>query len=433
MVEVDGRPARLPTRQTALRRGIGLIPQSGSLVAELNLIENYATTQQRLLLRPRQTAAVLRQAAAHVGVRIDLTTPAGKLGRAQQQLGEIVLAVAHGARVLLLDEPTSVLDPGEIGDLHHRIRDLAASGMAIVLITHRLAEVAAVADIATVLTHGRISWTGPVAESDPAVLAAAMAGDDDTAADPTATSPPRTAPATGAPVLDLAGAWATSDDQVPIRDVTLLVHPGEIVAVVGAAGSGQRALADAAAGVVPILRGRRRHHGPLAYVPDERRRALLPGLPAAYSAVLPQLANPQFTRRGRLRRDAVDATATTLFDRFDVRPRDPQLPAAAFSGGNAQKLIVGRELAAHPAIAILHAPTHGLDLRAAAAVRALITDTAATGTGVLLISADHDEARSLAHRVLTLTGGRICREYTADAWAREVRRRAETQQNKGLC
>lgn len=416
VVELNGTPVRLRSREAAIRHGIGLIPQTGSLLAELSLEENLALTQPRAIVRRRRLQDELGNAAGAAGLDIDLATPIEQLGRAQQQLGEVALALAQGARTLLLDEPTSVLDPGEIRGLHVRIRQLAATGVAIVLITHRQAEVRAVADVATVLSHGHVTWQGRVPDTDDTALATAMIGDGPLG---TFASRRKIEPA-GPPALVLDGVCAATDDLAPVRDISLQVHPAEIVAVVGTVGSGQRALADVAAGAVRPSSGRRHADAAVAYVPEDRATALLPDLPIKWSAVLPQLRQRRFSRFGILRRREVAAAARELFACADVRPPDPELPAAALSGGNAQKLVVGRELAFRPRVAVLHAPTQGLDVRASHSVRSRIRDAAAAGAAVLLISTDHAEAQELADRVLLLRGGRITAEYTAAEYDRIV-------------
>ncbi|MFK0249581.1 ATP-binding cassette domain-containing protein [Amycolatopsis azurea] len=417
-VELAGNAVRLRTRDSAIELGIGLIPQSGSLIGELTLPENLALTQPRQLVRRRDLRETLERAAASVGVAIDLATPVRQLGRAQQQLGELALTVAQGARILLLDEPTSVLDADETHGLHEILRSFAADGITVVLITHRLAEVRAVADAATVLSHGTVSWTGNVADVDDETLARAMVGELE------AGTPPSRAPIdqSAEPALVLDGVWAAADDLTPVRNITVRVRPREIVAVIGTAGSGQRALAEAAAGVVPPERGTRHVTGTVAYIPELRADALLPGLPLKWSAVLPRLRDKRLTRFGMLREDAVDEFARGLLNRFDIRPPKPDLPASALSGGNAQKLLLGRELDTAPTVAVVHAPTQGLDLRAAQRIRDLILGTAAAGTAVLLISADHEEARALADRVLVLRDGRVAGTYTAAEYDHAVHR-----------
>ncbi|WP_410570400.1 ATP-binding cassette domain-containing protein [Amycolatopsis sp. cmx-4-61] len=426
-VELDGAPVDFRSREASIRRGIGLIPQTGSLTSELTLVQNLALTRPEVVLRHRRLRAVLEAAAASVGVTVDVNTPVRQLGRAQQQLAELVLAAAQGARILLLDEPTSVLDATEIHGLYGRLRRFAEAGMTVVLITHRLSEVRAVADVASVLSHGEVAWTGPVADVGDAELARSMVGDLPAG---TPARPMRDALG-AATVLSLRDMAATTDDLAPIRDVNVHIRAGEIVAIIGTAGSGQRALAEAAAGVIVPARGTRTTTEQVAYVPENRDRALLPALPVRWSAVLARLKEPRFTRFGMLRTDEVTAFARALLIRYDVRPPDPELPAGALSGGNAQKLVLGRELDSAPAVAVLHAPTQGLDLRAAHAVRTIILAAAAAGTGILLVSADHEEARALAHRILVLREGRITGEYTAEAYDHAVHQLVEAPTSGG--
>jgi simple sugar transport system ATP-binding protein len=418
-VELDGVPLELSSRFDAIRAGIGLVPQAGSLVGELDLVDNLALAQPWRVVRRRRATALLREAAAGAGIAVDLTAPARSLGLAQQRLGELALALAQGGRVLLLDEPTSTLGAHEIGDLFARLRKLADSGVGILLITHRLAEVRAVADTATVLSHGRVCWQGAVDGVDDAALAHAMVGDLPAGAP----RKPRRFTGDSPAGLVLDGVSAVSPgDRVPLHDVSLRVRAGEVLAVIGTAGNGQRALAETAAGLVRPHSGSRQAAGPAAYIPESRLDALLPDLPAKWSAVLTRLHEPRFARFGVVRLAEVSRFARELFAKFDVRPPEPELPIAAFSGGNQQKLLLGREFDGDPAVVVLHGPTQGLDLRAAQAVREDVLRAAEAGAAILLVSADLDEVGLLADRVLVIDAGRIVEEHTAADFDRVVRR-----------
>ncbi|RSN60509.1 hypothetical protein DMH01_14455 [Amycolatopsis sp. WAC 04182] len=401
-VEVAGSPVRFGGRIDAIEHGVGIIPQADSLVDDLTLVETFALSQPHRVVRRQKLTAKLRSVASQAGVPIDLDTPARNLSRGERQLGELVLALAQGARVLLLDEPTSALGPREVDTLFDHLRAVADTGVAILLITHYLADVRRVADTATVLAHGRVVHSGPVAAVDDETLARAIIGDDQAPSPP----PVRTREP-GEDVLVLSGVSATCGDPVPVRDISLRVRAGEVVCVVGVAGNGQRALAEVAAGRIAPANGTVSGGRQVAYVPERRLDALLPGRAAWWSAMVTRLREPAFTRRGAPDTAALVRAADALFDRHDVRPRDPRVAVTALSGGNQQKLVVGRELGSGPDVAVLHGPTLGLDLLAARAIHAEINRTADAGAAVLVISADLDEARQLADRVVVLSKGRI--------------------------
>ncbi|MEU0529235.1 ATP-binding cassette domain-containing protein [Amycolatopsis tolypomycina] len=406
-LDLYGTSAQSLTRETAIRHGIGLVPQADSLIGELSLAENMLLSQPGQLLRLRAATARLCEAAAVADIDVPLHTPAARLGRGQRQAGQLLLALVGGAKILLLDEPTAALGPTETGRLYQQLRGMAAAGTAIVFVTHRLAEVRSVADTATVLASGRARWHGRPESVSDAELLAAMVGN--LPAEP----PRRINPTPGPVALTLDMVTAGCGDLTPIRDVCLQVRSGEVVAVLGVAGNGQRALAETAAGLALPVRGSRTASRPVAYVPEQRMDGLLPGWAAAWSAMVTRLREPQFARAGILDRDAVTAAAAAQLQRHDVRPTDPDLTVTALSGGNQQKLLVGRELDLHPAVAVLHSPTQGLDAKAARTIQADVAAAAAAGTAVLLVSTDLDEVRALADRLVVLSSGRIIGEFAA--------------------
>ncbi|MGX5682400.1 ABC transporter ATP-binding protein [Schumannella luteola] len=422
-VAIDGTPVQLSGRPAAIRHGIGLVPQQVSLVPEFTLVENFLLTQPEQLARRSRAKAVLADAASRAGLDVDLAAPVRQLGIAERQLGELAIALAQGAETLLLDEPTSTLGPFETAGLFARLRVLADSGARILLITHRLDEVRLVADRVTVLSHGRVSLDAAVADVGDDDLVRALLTDRGERA--SADRGERTAGTRAR--LVISNASARNTDSVGAYDIDLTVAEGEIVGVLGVAGNGQRALADLAAGVLAPRAGSvmvdgvdvtgapaRALRAGVAYVPESRLEAVIPDAPATWTAVATRVDRFVGTGSARLRgirwRDVADFTRG-LFDRHDVRPRSIQLSAGAFSGGNQQKLLVGRELDGTPAVVVLHAPTQGLDINASAAIRGEILTAASRGAAVLLVSADIDEVRELADRVVVLARGRVADEF----------------------
>lgn len=418
-VTIDGRPVGIQNRAAAIRLGIGLVPQQLSLNPEMTLVENLLLTQPSPLARRRAAETLLRGVAREAGLEVTLDIPVRGMGLAERQLGELAIALAQGATVLLLDEPTSALGPYESGALFDKVRSLAASGVAVLLITHRIDEVRSVADDVTVLSHGAVTLQATVAEVTDDDLVLAMVG-----------RIPEREPRRGTPgtatrlVLDAVTARGTG--AALLHDVSLSVRRGEIVGVLGVAGNGQGVLAEVAVGIIKpaagrvsvdgtVVSGRPREasRNGIAYVPEVRADFLLPQSPLTASAVLRRLNESTFSRFGVLQKKHITAFTRGLLDRHDVRPRNPQLLAGSLSGGNQQKFLVGRELDGGPAVAVLHGPTQGLDLHASAEIRGEIRRAAEQGSAVLLVSADVDEVRELSDRILVMSKGRIVDEFAA--------------------
>lgn len=431
---LDGAPAVLASRGAAIASGIGLIPQSLSLIGELTLVENHLLSLAASGTRWLRHAVARRQvveAAIQAEVDLPLDRRTRDLTFAQRQIGEVVLALAQGARVLLLDEPTAAAGPVEADHLLRRVRALAYAGAAVVLVTHRLDEVVRVADEVTVLRTGHRVYHGPAGARSPHQLAGLMVGER--AADdvmPGARAAGERTRAAGAPVRLLARGLDVAVDFGPsLRDVSLAVAGGEVLGIAGVAGSGQRVLAETLVGLRRPERGAVAVDGAditgapaaavahgVAYVPDDRADGVLGEHSVADNAVVLHAAAPELTRAGLRRQRPAEGFARALCARFGVRPPDPTLLAAALSGGNQQKLMVGRELTGRPAVLVAHGPTQGLDVAAAVALRRELRATADAGAAVVLISTDLDEVLSLADRVAVLVGGRLVDEMPrADA------------------
>jgi general nucleoside transport system ATP-binding protein len=416
---VDGAARHIADRREALRLGIGFVPQSLSLIGELTLVENCLLDSDRRRVNRGAARRSLQDAADQAGIGVPLDVPTGQLGLGLRQLGEVLVALAAGARVLLLDEPTASLGPAEIGGLFEHVRQLAAGGTGVLLITHRVDEVRLVADEVTVLSHGCRVHHGPITAVDDHELAVLMVGELQPA------PPPLPRSRTGVR-LSVRGLSVPARRGPAIDNIDLEVSGGDIVAVAGVAGSGQRTLAEAVAGLAAPSAGSVTIDGAdvtarparaarlgLAYIPEERSDALLATLNVGDNAALFHLRDPSFRRAGMRVRRRVREFAIALCQRYDVRPPRPELLAAGLSGGNQQKLLVGRELERQPAVVVAHGPTQGLDLRAGAAIRAELVAAATAGAAVLVVSADLDEVLALADRIVVMVGGRIVDDFPA--------------------
>jgi general nucleoside transport system ATP-binding protein len=408
---VDGQPTVFADRRAAIHAGVGLVPQQLSLVGELSLLENFLIDQRGWLVRRTTARDRLANAVDQWRIQVPLEVPTGRLSLAERQLGEVLLALAEGARALLLDEPTSSLGPVEVDRLVEQARSLAAAGSAVLLVTHRLDEVLRAADDVTVLRGGERVHSGSAQALDAGQLAELMVG----TRPPSVLREERPRGAIRLKVGDLSIG--------PLKDINLELATGEIVGVAGVAGSGQRVLVETLAGLLRPDKGTvfvddapitgnaaaAARRG-VAYIPEERAEGLLLSLPVADNAALLRQHEPAFRHLGMRRRRETTHFARRLCLRFDVRPPRPELLATALSGGNQQKLMVGRELERRPSVVIAHGPTQGLDIAATAAVRAELQQAAREGAAVLIVSADLDEVLALADRIVVLTGGRLVDE-----------------------
>ncbi len=417
-----GAPYAPRDRAAGKARGINMVPQQLSLVGELSLVENLLLVGDGRIARRREARALLARTLERAGVVVDLDAPTSRLSQAHRQLGEIVVALAEGATTLILDEPTASLGPIEVGGLFDHLRALCDLGTAIVLITHRLDEVRAVADEVTVLSHGRRVHYGPARGLSAGEVARLMVGE---LPDPALRAPRER----GEAVLAVTALTATSETDAAVADLSLTLHAGEIVGVAGVAGSGQNTLLEVLAGLRAPASGTvsfdgttaptalQLLRGGVAWIPEERADGLVPTLSLGATLALYDAARGAApSRRAR----AADRAAADRLRDFDVRPPVATLAAGGLSGGNQQKLLIARELgrpwpgsaAGAPRVVLAYGPTQGLDLRAAQAIRDRLIAAAEAGAAVLVASHDLDEIRGLADRILVLFSGRLVADLT---------------------
>lgn len=422
-IEVDGAARAVPSPRAARRLGIGMVHQHFTSVPALSVAENVALAAG-WRVRPGPLRERVRSLAEQVGLPLDPDAPAGRLSVALKQRLEIVKALATGVRILLLDEPTAVLAPGEADEVLRMVREFTARGGAAVLITHKLDEALAAADRVTVLRQGRVVFGGVVPGETRGSLAGAMMGDGIQAeARPLRVTQGDLAggasdPAGGAgdieglgPVLVRLEELEVPRDSgygIAVRGATLGIRAGEIVGIAGVEGNGQRELLRAVAGRLQPLRGRREVASPVGFIPEDRTtEGLIPTLSLTENVVLGSRADDPWVRRGRLDWRVARARTATLLEEYGVAAPGPDVPAAALSGGNQQKVILARELARHPRVVVAENPTRGLDVRAAAAIHDRLRAAAAGGAAVLVYSSDLDEVLALAGRILVAARGRL--------------------------
>ncbi len=416
-LSVDGKSRDLATwtRKAARAAGIGIVQQHGASAGTLSVVENAILGVEPVSgfrLDLDTTARALKKLGDQVGLPIDPWARADSLSLGAAQRAEIVSALHHGAKLLILDEPTAVLAPVEVEGLLTRLRALAAAGTTVVIVTHKLDEVKSVADDVTVLRTGKTVATF-AAPLEVGAIARAMVGADLPASEPVGEPNDRIAL-----MLDDVGVNNT------LIDIDLRVRRGEIVGVAGVDGNGQRELALAVAGLVSH-RGRVRigeHEGGsaaarlaagLAHIPEDRHRGgLVVDATVADNIVL---GRRDITGRFLIDRARVAAFADEQIRALDIRPSNRTALVSALSGGNQQKVVIARELS-RPSLKVVLAaqPTRGVDLGAVARIHEQLRCAARAGAGVLVISADLDELLALCHRIVVMLRGRIVGERSGD-------------------
>jgi simple sugar transport system ATP-binding protein len=405
-VRVAGRDRAMSSPQAAIAAGIGMVHQHFTLVPAMTVQENLALGGHGRL-RARDMAARVRDIAERTGFALDPEARVDTLPVGAQQRVEITKALARDARVLILDEPTAVLAPSEVDDLLTWLRQYVAAGNAAVLITHKLHEALAVADDLTILRRGRVVFTGSARETSVQSITEAMIGaapdDDRASAPPSATlSHDVVFEATGLSVAD-------PGRHVRVRDATFIVRRGEMVSVAAVEGAGQHELLRALAGRYPVTSGTLVRPAIVGFVPEDRHaEAVLLDRSLTQNVALRGAG----ARRGVVDWSSLQARTELLLEEFDIRSAGADAPMRSLSGGNQQKLVLARELAAvldepAPEALVVENPTRGLDVRAAAAVHKRLREACVRGAAVVVYSSDLDEALSLSSRVLVMFGGTV--------------------------
>jgi simple sugar transport system ATP-binding protein len=405
-VAIGDREVRLRSPRDAMAAGIGFVHQHFSQVPAMTVAENVALGATGRRYHPRAAAAAVRSLAAATGLELDPTARVTDLAVGMRQRLEIVKALARDTRVLVLDEPTGALAPREVDDLFAALRRLAQGGVTVALITHKLREVAAIADTVTVLRNGATVLERPAAGCTAAELADAMVGQGAGRRERSEALEEREPepPAGGQTArLEVAHLRVQRHGVCVVEDVSLVVRTGEIVGVAGVEGNGQRELLRALAGFTPceglvVVGG----NGRIGFIPEDRQRE---GLVLGFD-IADNLALGAPGRFWRDRRQLGSAAAAAIAD-FGIRTPGPHEPASRLSGGNQQKVVLARELGRQPALVIAENPTRGLDLRSTADVHERLRRAARQdGAAVLLYSTDLDEVLTIADRVAVMAAGR---------------------------
>jgi ABC-type uncharacterized transport system ATPase subunit len=421
VVEVEGQPAAFAEPRAASAAGIGMIHQHFKLVGPLTVLENLRLACGRLAgWRSRDAALVaMAKMAADLGFAIKPDARVDQLSVSEQQKVEILKVLLGGARILIMDEPTAVLAESEAAAMLQLARRLADDGRAVILITHKLRDVSATADRVTVMRAGRTVIAGaPARGLTSAELARAMVGGE---TDVVRRGTASVSATIALELRDLSTAGAEHD--VPLREISLRLHAGEILGIAGLGGNGQSELLETIIGLRSPTHGKILLHGaPASPMPAARREAGLRFVPAdrfhlglfgsltlAENLAVPALSGAHPEKRYWVTRSWMRGRATRSIKDFEIAGGVADTQARLLSGGNAQKLILAREFEGEFSILVVHSPARGLDVRAAAAVQNRLLSAAARGVGVLMISEDLDEVLALSSRVAVLSHGRLSR------------------------
>ena len=424
---INDQVREIRTPHDAIALGIGMVHQHFMLVEPMTVAENIvlgAEPGSAVSLDLKKAADEIRKLSDEFKLSVDPNATIENLSVGQQQRVELLKALYRRAKLLILDEPTAVLTPQEVEEFFLILRRMREQGKTIVIITHKLSEVLAISDNVTVMRDGKVVGDLKTSETNAAELARLMVGREVLLR----VEKPDAKP--GASVLSTRGfSIVGRDGSKRVDDVSFEVRAGEIVGIAGVEGNGQTELIEALAGLIPgshvsgsiVFEGRditrvdarRRKELGIAHVPEDRhRRGLLLDFSLAENTILGvHYRKPAVSSNGiLLDQKGIQRRAEQVIRDFDVRPPDPALPARALSGGNQQKLIIGREFELPPKLLLVSQPTRGVDIGAIEFIHRKIVALRDEGCAVLLVSAELEEVTALSDRLLVIHKGRIVGE-----------------------
>ncbi|MEO7125160.1 MAG: ABC transporter ATP-binding protein [Nakamurella sp.] len=425
VIEIDGKTVNFGSPADAIAAGIGMVHQHFMLADNLTVWENIVLgsepTSRGGLIRSKQAIATIREIEERYGLEVEPTSLVEYLGVGARQRVEILKVLYRGAKILILDEPTAVLVPQEVDELFDNLRELKREGLTIIFISHKLDEVRDIADDITVIRRGATVGTADPKTVTNRELAEMMVGSE--------LPSPQTSESTvtDRPVLTLTSVGAADPDgRAVLTDISLTIHAGEVLGIAGVEGNGQAELVDAIMGIRPLSAGRielgddditkmstlRRREAGVGFIPEDRHRQglILEGTLWENRMLGHQTRRPS-SNGWLLTRAAARADTQRIVDEFDVRTPGIEVKASSLSGGNQQKLIVGREMSSNPRLLIAAHPTRGVDVGAQAAVWDHLRHARAEGLAVLLISADLEELIGLSDTITVILRGRLVGKY----------------------
>ena len=433
-IKIKGQPVKIKSSSDAISHGIGMVHQHFMLVDPFTVLENVVLgAEGGKLIGPALAKAreELTRLARDYELEVDPDAIVGDLPVGLQQRVEILKALFKGAETLILDEPTGVLTPDEADHLFRILGQLRDQGKTVILITHKLREIMAITDQVSVMRRGELVGTKETKHTSVEELAELMVGRRVLLRVKKIKAKP------GQVVLEVNNlTWRDRKGTPRVDNVSFNVRAGEIVGIAGVSGNGQSELLDLIAGITKpasgeiIFEGKNigilgdpqhlRKEG-VAHVPEDRQhRGLISSFDASESGILGWHYDDALGKGFRLDREAVVARSKKEMQEFDVRPADPLLKSAKFSGGNQQKIILARELERDPDLLIVGQPTRGVDIGAIEFIHRRLIELRDQGKAVLLVSVELDEIRSLSDRILVMFAGKIMGERDSSADEREL-------------
>jgi simple sugar transport system ATP-binding protein len=420
-IDVEGETVSFRSPKDAIDRGIGMVHQHFMLADNFTVLENVILGSE-----PRSGVTIdfdaatkrIKELGDTYGLKLDPVRRVEKLSVGERQRVEIIKVLYRGAKILILDEPTAVLVPQEVDELFDSIRDLKAEGETVIFISHKLDEVLAIADKITVMRDGRTVATMDAEGVTTDELAELMIGAE------LPTPETRESTVTDRTVFEVDGLSLVSSEggRDILTDISFTIHAGEIVGIAGIEGNGQAPLVDSLIGLIPEATGTIRLEGEdlghlavaerrlsgVGLIPEDRhRQGLLLSSPLWENAALGHQSAEPYANGVWIDKKSARAQTAQIVERFDVKTPDVDVPATALSGGNQQKLVVGREIMADPKLLICAQPTRGIDIGAQAAVWEELKAARASGMAILLISADLEELIGLSDTIFVLFEGRL--------------------------
>jgi len=422
-VEVFGQTLPPGNSRAALDAGVGMVHQHFTLADNMTVQENIALGVEPLFsprAKKRETYNKIKSLSDEFHLKVDPAARVGSLTVGERQRVEILKALYRDVKILILDEPTAVLTPQEADDLFATLRLAIANGLSIIFISHKLHEVKAISDRVVVLRHGKVVAEVETADTDKAELSSLMMGAEAKAPEIAVSDP-------GKALLSLNNVSTPSIGNAPgLRDVTLELRAGQIIGLAGVSGSGQAALADVvggmrgpAAGTItlngqPLTNWSPRHavQSGIARIPEDRHKTgTIADFDLTENAILERYNTASFSKGGWLGWAKAKTFTTDIIDKYDVRCPGPDTRIRLLSGGNMQKLILGRVLEAHPQIVLANQPVRGLDIGAVNYVHSQLLAARDRGAAVLLISEDLDEIMALSDVIHVIAGGRLSQGF----------------------
>ena len=418
-IKVHGKEAALKNPNDATRCGISMVHQHFQLVRNFTVTENIILGNEgAFVLHRREASKKIKALSEKYGLNIDPDMKIEDISVGMQQRVEILKMLYRDAQILIFDEPTAVLTPQEIDDLMRIMKNLAKEGKSIILITHKLNEIKTVADRCTIIRRGKMIGVVDVASTSMQDMAAKMVGR------PVNFKVDKTPSRPGRAILEIKNLSVMNAKNVAgVKNFSLSVHEGEIVGLAGVDGNGQSELVEAITGLTPIAGGsifidgedasaftiRERNESGIAHIPEDRqKRGIIPTGSIAENIAVKDFYRWPFSKRGILDDKYINSYAEDVVNNFDVRSGEGiKSPAGKLSGGNQQKLIIGRELSVKPKLLIAVQPTRGLDVGAIEYIHKQIVAQRDKGNAVLLVSLELDEVFNLSDKIAVISGGEL--------------------------